>query len=141
AGTLTGLEIEVTDADGKVSTVTIGDVDYAMGATGKEMGNAIAQAINAKLDQTGIYAQADKDGVLTLSSLKGGQEFTVAAGTGGSTLAQYGLAGPGATAGQLSTTATAAKDLVVTDFVGAQRAIDVIDTALTAVSSARAEMG
>jgi len=141
AGTLTGLEIEVTDAEGNVSTVTIGDIDYAMGATAKEMGNAIAQAINAKLDQTGIYAEADKDGVLTLSSLKGGQVFAVAAGTGGSSLDEYGLSQAVAAGGDLSTTATAAKDLNVNDFVGAQRAIDVVDTALTAVSSARAEMG
>ncbi len=140
AGTLTGLVITVTDADSNATPVTIGDVDYAMGATAKEMGNAIAQAINAKLDQTGIYAEADKDGVLTLSSLKGGQTFTVTAG-GTSTLAEYGLANSTATAGQLSTSATAAKNLNVNDFVGAQRAIDVVDTALTAVSSARAEMG
>src|SRR5690606_20387086 len=72
AGTLTGLTITVTN-EGNATPVAIGDVDYAMGATAKEMGNAIAQAINAKLDQTGIYAEADKDGVLTLSSLKGGQ--------------------------------------------------------------------
>ncbi|KRG39468.1 flagellin [Stenotrophomonas pictorum JCM 9942] len=140
AGTLTGLTITVTN-DGNATPVTIGDVDYAMGATAKEMGNAIAQAINAKLDQTGIYAEADKDGVLTLSSLKGGQTFTVTGGT--NTLAEYGLvedAAPGG-GGVLSATATAAKDLDVNDFVGAQRAIDVIDTALTAVSSARAEMG
>ncbi len=87
AGTLTGLTITVTN-DGNATPVTIGDVDYAMGATAKEMGNAIAQAINAKLDQTGIYAEADKDGVLTLSSLKGGQTFTVTGGT--NTLAEYG---------------------------------------------------
>jgi flagellin len=140
AGTLTGLTITVTN-EGNATPVAIGDVDYAMGATAKEMGNAIAQAINAKLDQTGIYAEADKDGVLTLSSLKGGQTFTVVGGT--NTLAEYGLvedAAPGG-GGVLSATATAAKDLDVNDFVGAQRAIDVIDTALTAVSSARAEMG
>ncbi len=142
SGTLTGLEIEVTAADGTSNTVTLGDIDYPAGASATEIGNAVAQAINAKLDQTGIYAKADAStGVLTLSSLKGGQEFTVAAGTGGSTLAEYGLANPGATAGTLSTTATSAQDLDVTDFVGAQRAMNIVDTALTAVSSARAEMG
>jgi len=143
AGTLTGLQLTVTDAEGNATAITIDDIDYKAGATDKEIATAVAQAFNAKLDQTGIYAKTNAAGELTLASVKGGQTFAVAAGTGAgaSTLADYGLVGAAATAGQLSTTAVAAQDLDITTFEGSQRAMDIVDAALTAVSSSRAEMG
>ncbi len=145
AGKLQGLEITITPNGGTAKTITLGDIDFQAGATAKDIANSVAQAFNGKLDQTGIYAKVDPaTGILSLASVKSGQTFTVAEGSGAddSTLAEYGLAeAAGGTGGTLSTTATAAKDLTITDFEGSQRAIDVIDSALTAVSAARAEMG
>lgn len=141
AGTLSGLEITVTDAAGTATTVTLDDIDYAAGATDEELGKAVAQAFNTKLDQTGIYATSDASGEISLASVKAGQTFAIAAGTGGSTLAEYGLTESSTAGGDAATTATYAKDLDISSFVGAQKALEIVDNALTAVNSARADMG
>ncbi len=141
AGTLSGLQISV-DADGDVTTFDIPDVAYEVGATEVDVGIAVGNAINATMDVTGVYAEVDKDtGEITLQSVKKGQTFTVAmAGGATSTLAEYGLSG-GTGGNALEATAQYADGLDVTTFLGAQRALEVVDTALTAVNSSRADMG
>ena len=143
AGTLTGLKVTVTPATGTASTVVLDDINYEAGATVEAMGKAVAQAFNAKMDQTGIYATSDAAGVVTLTSIKGDQTFALAAGTGGSAIADYGLTQSSTGGGTIptATVAQAAANLSVTTFVGAQRALSIVDAALQKVSSSRAEMG
>ena len=147
AGTLSGLQITV-DADGDatttadVTTFDVPDVAYEVGATEIDIGIAVSNAINAKMDVTGVFADVDKTtGELTLQSVNKGQTFTVAmAGGATSTLAEYGLNG-GTGGNALNTTAQYAEDLDITTFLGSQRALEIVDTALTAVNSSRADMG
>lgn len=141
AETLSGLEVTVTDADGNATKVTLDDIELDAGATAGDIGKAVAQAFNDKLDQTGIYASSDDTGEITLSSVKAGQTFALAAGTGGSAIADYGLTETSTDGGDASTTSSFAKDLDISSFVGAQKALEIVDTALTSVNSARADMG
>lgn len=138
SGTLTGLTIDVTGTAGTVTNIALADIDYPVGATASEMGQLVAQGINAKLDTTGVYATADANGIITLQSVKEGITFGVTAG-GTSTLAQYGLAG--ITTSAPSTTALHVEDLDISTFLGSERALEIVDKALTSVNSSRADMG
>ncbi|RPE80874.1 flagellin [Vulcaniibacterium tengchongense] len=114
-----------------INSVTIADVaDTGVAA---DNAKALAQAINDKLDQTGVYASVDGDEI-TLTSVKAGQDLVI----GGT------VAGTGLTAGSTDADASAAsfaKDLDISSFAGAQRAMEIVDAALTSVNSARADMG
>lgn len=142
--TLTGLGVSVTDADGNVTDIALGDITVK---EGQDYNDAIAAAINDKLDQTGVYAEVDDtDGSITLSSVKAGQTFSfgAASGTSYSAAATSGTNGLDITAQTtttLSTTAEHAEDIDITSFVGASRALEIVDKALTSVNSARADMG
>lgn len=137
AGTLSGLTIDVTDADGNTATIAIADINYEVNATDAELGRAVAQAINDKLDLTGVYADVDDAGAITLKSVKAGQEFVL-----GGTLADFGLAESGTDGGTMTgVTASFAENLDINTFEGAQRALEIVDKALTDVNAARAEMG
>ncbi|KAF7598164.1 MAG: flagellin [Candidatus Dactylopiibacterium carminicum] len=147
AGTLSGLQISV-DADGDATTTgdvtifSIPAVTYENGATAVDIGVSVGNAINSKMDVTGVYAEVDKGtGALTLHSVKAGQTFSIGVSTGTTnTLAEYGLGG-GTGGGALETDPVYAKDLDITTFVGAQKALEIVDKGLTAVNSARADMG
>ena len=56
-------------------------LSFKAGATASDINNGIVNAINDKMDQTGVYAKLDKDGNLELTSLKSGKDFTFTAGT------------------------------------------------------------
>ena len=129
-------------ANMEINGVTIDTVDIAEGATAKEVETDIVNAINAKMDLTGVAASVNDDGELVLSSLKAGQDFTFDAGTTtGATGLTIAFTGIAATADAVDGDELYAKDLDVSTFTDAQQAIEIVDKALTAVNSARADMG
>ena len=63
---------------GTVMGVDIGTVEVKAGATTADASKAVATAINAKIGEAGIYAEANADGTLKLSSVKEGKAVAAA---------------------------------------------------------------
>ncbi|WP_404361739.1 flagellin [Marinobacter sp.] len=99
-----------------------------------ETGAELARVINEKFDQTGVFAEFDGTDKLTLNSVKANQDLAV---TG--TPAASGLSTTLVTAA--ASTETFVKDLDVSTFEGAQKALEIADAALEEVTTARADMG
>ena len=141
--TYSQLQISVTPTGGSATTVDIGAFDVK---AGQSITQAAAAAINNKLGETGVYAVV-KAGVINLTSVKGGQEFALAfggpvvAGATVSTAANLGLTETSTNGGDLATTNSFVQGLDITTFAGAQRALEVVDKALTSVNGARADLG
>ena len=121
-----------------INTIEIDDVDVAVGDTDEVASKKLVNAINDKMDQTGVYASLDKDGKLELTSLKSGKDLEFTAATTDAddlTIAMGGLADAAATA----------KDTVsglnISSVAGAQKALSIVDDALKSVNSSRADMG
>ncbi len=142
-----------TNADFKVTGlqingVTIADVDVKQGAdaaaTGKASREALVTAINAKIGETGVYAEVNGTAGVTLTSVKDSvnadgsfKAITASVGT------WTGATAPTFTA-TLATAAPASKfasDLDVSTVKGAQQAMEVVDKALSAINSTRADLG
>ncbi|MBB3274546.1 MULTISPECIES: flagellin [unclassified Pseudoxanthomonas] len=142
--TYSQLQISVTPSGGTATTVDIGAFQVK---AGQSITQATAAAINAKLGETGVYAEV-KAGVLNLTSTQDGQTFALAyAGPAvtGATVATAGNLGLTETSTNGGTMTAAAnsfvKDLDITTFAGAQQALEIVDKALTAVNGARADLG
>ncbi|KAG1529998.1 hypothetical protein G6F50_017613 [Rhizopus delemar] len=58
--------------------VDIGTVELKAGATTADASKAVATAINAKIGEAGIYAEANADGTMKLSSVKEGKAVVAA---------------------------------------------------------------
>jgi flagellin len=124
---------DITDIS--INGVAIGKVSIAVGDTGAATGIALAGAINAKMGETGVYATSDATtGALTMTSIKAGKDLVVAGG------AAAGLTA-GTTTAAATTTASFAKDLDITTVAGAQKALEIVDAALTQVNGSRADLG
>ncbi len=135
AGNLSGLSI-----NGKA----IAAVKVAIGDTGADVQKKLASAINESMDQTGVYASIDSTGKLQLESVKAGQDFSISgtlSAVAGITTDVSGIANATVAANVTATGSRFLKDLDISDFTGAQRALEIVDKALTAVSGSRAEMG
>lgn len=121
--------------------ITIGTVNIAIGDTAATVNTNITNAINAKTDQTGVYASLDSTGKLSLTSLKADKDLTLTLGTQtvgtGITAAMTGIVAGTAAAG----TTKKLDDVNISTFVGAQQAMEIIDKALTSVNTGRAELG
>ncbi|WP_313249471.1 flagellin [Stenotrophomonas acidaminiphila] len=134
-------------AAGKVSGIqingqAIAEVKVAVGDSASDVQKKVVSAINDKLDQTGVYASLDSGGKLTLSSLKAGKDFTFTAGTSDATGLSVDFTGfASATVASNSNANQFLKDLDISTFTGAQQALEIVDKALTAVNSSRADMG
>ena len=149
SGSISGITVSVTPAGAAAATqIKLDDVKIDVGDDAAAVQKKVAQAFNNKLDQTGMYATVE-GGALKLTSVKAGQDFggitngTLTGGTGitvslaadlGATTAAAGVAANGGGVRHM-------EDLDVSNFAGSQRAIEIVDKALTAVSSSRAEMG
>ncbi|MES2841616.1 MAG: flagellin [Pseudomonadota bacterium] len=125
-----------------INGITIGSAAYAIGDAGADVSKKLAGEINAKMDQTGVYATLNATtNALTLTSISAGKDLTFTAGTAtaasGITTDATGLAAGTAAAG----TTSYIKDLDISTFTGAQKAMEIADKALTAVNTGRAEMG
>jgi len=140
AGTLSGLSISIQpEGAAAASTITFPDITIAMGDTAADVNRKITQALNDKLDQTGLYASID-GGNIKLESLKAGQ--TITAANAGTLSAGTGLTfAGGAMTAPTTQTMKFTKNLDVRSFADAQRALEIVDKALTAVNNSRADMG
>jgi len=125
-----------------INGISIDSVDIKVGDSSSDVSSKITNAINAKMDQTGVYASVNSTtGVMTLNSIKAGKDLTLTLGT---QTAGTGITAAltGATAGTAaSQTAVHVTDVDISTFVGSQKALEIVDKALTAVNSARADMG
>ena len=139
SGTISGLSVTAGPVGGATTAITIPDVQINVGDTVADVNRKIAQAYNDKMDQTGLYASVDGT-TIKFESIKG--DYTATATTAGTLTGGTGITFTG---GVLTAAASVnteyAKDLDIKNFVGAQRAMEIVDKALTAVSSSRAEMG
>ncbi|QII29031.1 flagellin [Stenotrophomonas maltophilia] len=137
---LTGLSI----TDSKGAKVDFADLTVksagSVAATGTAAATALASHINAKIGETGVLAEVDAAGTgVTLSSVKDSVDkdgaykgFTVAA-----TGATYtdDVTGPAVPAKKF------ADKIDVSTVKGAQQAMEVVDKALGAINSTRADLG
>ncbi|OCK47558.1 flagellin [Stenotrophomonas maltophilia] len=131
---------------GKVMGVDIGTVEVKAGATTADASKAVATAINAKIGEAGIYAEANTDGTLKLSSVKEGKAVVAAdialmRSDYDATAKTWGTAAAaGAYTADTDTSANVQK-LDVSTVLGAQQALEVVDKALGAINSTRADLG
>ena len=98
-------------------------------ASAEEQATALAAAINAKVGETRVFATVEGDEI-TLNGLKANEAITI----GGTPPTGFVNVSP-------SSSATFVSDTDVSTFVGAQRAIAVMDEALTTINTARADLG
>ena len=143
AATITG--ITVTDSLG--NEVAIDDVEIAIGDTGADVTAAIAAAINAKIGETGLFAEADGTGITFSSVRESVDEDGAFAGY------ELDFGGENTTSGLTLGSAPAANStsptsnpvyldaLDISSVKGAGQALAIIDKALTTVNSARADLG
>ncbi len=131
------IKFTTTAADGTTGsgTVTTDTITVAAGTSKNDAAAAVAAAVNAKMDLTGVYAEVADDGKLTYSSVKANQTFEV----GG--LANVAASGASDTDLAASGTVTHVEDIDISTFLGSQQAMEIVDKALTQVNSARADMG
>ncbi|WP_329809631.1 flagellin [Stenotrophomonas sp. SMYL41] len=131
---------------GTVMGVDIGTVEVKAGATTADASKAVATAINAKIGEAGIYAEANADGTLKLSSVKEGKAIATAdialmRSDYDATAKTWGTAAAaGAYTAGTDTSANVQK-LDVSTVLGAQQALEVVDKALGAINSTRADLG
>ncbi len=126
--------------------VDIGTVEIKAGATTADASKAVATAINAKIGEAGLYAEANADGSMKLTSVKEGKAVVAAdiALERSDLTAATGVWSAKAAAGAYNAgTATAAnvQKLDVSTVLGAQQAMEVVDKALGAINSTRADLG
>ena len=138
AATVTGTALVGTGADA-TSGMTINDIaiaDVADQGTAAKTGAAIVAAINDKSGESGVIASYDSTaGTISLTSVVAGQDLTVGGTSGTSAFAAS------TPVGTTSATAVTVSDVDISTFEGAQHAIGTIDSALTEVNSARADLG
>ena len=114
--------------------ISVGGVGVAVSAT--ERATQIREAINSVADQTGVYAVNDTGTTVTLTS-SSGTGITIAHAGASSTLATTGLTA----ATTASATNTGFATLSLANAAGADTAIRQMDAALSAVSTARGNLG
>jgi len=134
----------------KINGVDIADVEVKQGAdlaaTGKASREAVVSAINAKIGETGVFAEVNAAGdAVTLTSVK---DSTNTDGTFKAITATPGTWTGGAAAPTFTATAAAAapankfaSDLDVSTVKGAQQALEIVDKALGSINSTRADLG
>ena len=144
AATITG--IEVTDSLG--NAVAIDDVEVAIGDTGADVTAKIAAAINAKIGETGLFAEVDGTGIdfssvrESVNSSGAFAGYTIDFGAVSSTAAGITLgSAPAANSTSPTSNPVYLDALDISSVKGAGQALAIIDKALTTVNSARADLG
>ena len=133
----------------QINGVAIADVTVKqgadVGATGKASREALVTAINAKIGETGVFAEVNGTTGVTLTSVKDSvnadgsfKAITATPGTwtGGAATPTF-VATPVASA----PASKYASDLDVSTVKGAQQAMEIVDKALGAINSTRADLG
>ncbi|BCX43793.1 flagellin [Stenotrophomonas pavanii] len=130
----------------QINGVAIADVSVKQGAdaaaTGKASREALVTAINAKIGETGVYAEVNGTAGVTLTSVKDSVNadgsFKAITATPGT---WTGATAPTFTASTAAPAAKYASDLDVSTVKGAQQAMEIVDKALGAINSTRADLG
>ena len=129
---------------GTVMGVNIGTVELKAGTSTADASKALASAINSKIGEAGIYAEANADGSMKLTSVKEGKAIATAdiALLRSDATGTTWPAGSAAAAYSAGTATSAnAQSLDVSTVLGAQQALEVVDKALGAINSTRADLG
>jgi flagellin len=128
---ITGSEFTITNASGTAIALN----DFTTGADAPTTAVAVAAAINEVSDQTGVFATI-ASGTPNVVDLTSDHAFTTAT-SGTAVVANTGFAG-----GAGTTAATVGFDgLDLSTATGAREAISLMDSALNAVNTARADLG
>jgi flagellin len=125
-GAVTGITIDGTNGNGAIAIGSFGSA----GDSATQRAAALRDAVNSVADQTGVYATNDTATTVTLT---GAADITIA----GAAVATSGLT-DGTTA---AATTTGFTTLDLSNVAGANTAIGTMDAALTAVNTARANLG
>ena len=106
--------------------------------TAAERNTQVIDAINAKSSDTGVFARAtvNASGVATGFEVFSDTAITAASFTGG-----FGTTNTGAAPADSAAAASQLDDINVGSFGDAQKALKVIDSAINAVNSSRADLG
>jgi len=125
----------------EINGIAIGDIEISEGDTGADAARKVAGAINDKMDQTGVYATINEDNELVLTSIEEGRDFEFTEGTqADATGLTYAAAGID-DADAADSDAVYLNGADISSATGAQQALEIVDKALDAVNSARADMG
>ena len=141
-GAITGAATVAGDISGmSVNGIAIDKVNVAIGDTAATALTNLTNAINAKMDQSGVYASV-AGGKIELTSIKAGQDVSFESGTtnGATDLVTTAFVDI-ATVAAADSTAVHIDKVDISTFAGSQQAMEIIDKALTAVNSGRAELG
>jgi len=142
----------VAEKDGTLSGIKINGHDIAAievnaGENAARVQEKLVGAINQSMDLTGVYAST-VDGKLKLESIRADQAFAFeikSASVPGEFSAVEGITieanGLPEAAEIDKTSASYLKNLDISTFAGSQKALQIVDQALTAVNSSRADMG
>ncbi|OWQ50181.1 flagellin [Stenotrophomonas maltophilia] len=140
----------------KIGSVALSDISFEQGTsavtadaekqTVQNALNATVTAINAKLGETGVYAAQAVDasgvaiaGEITLTSIKSDLDsdgVAALAVTGGGTAVTVD-----ADIGDDDDGAQQLKNVDITNVIGAQRALEIVDNALSSINNTRADLG
>ncbi|MGL4690853.1 MAG: flagellin, partial [Stenotrophomonas maltophilia] len=119
------------------ATIKLDDVAVKAGATELERNKAAVTAINSKLGETGVLAEIDKDGKMTVTQVKEGVALVnadISLNLGATPSFALTVATPPAGGEHL-------EDLDVSTVTGAQKAMSMVDKALDSINSTRADLG
>ncbi|WP_313244157.1 flagellin [Stenotrophomonas rhizophila] len=116
------------------ATVTLDKIELKSGATVADQNKAAVTAINSKLGETGVLAELDDAGKIVVTQVKDGVAMTAA------DITLTGAAGFAHTADAAVTTANVA-NLDVSTVTGAQKALSLVDNALSSINNTRADLG
>jgi len=128
----------------------IAAVQVNAGESAERVMEKLVGAINQSMDLTGVYASSTPEGKLKLESIRADQTFTFEFKSDAPNVEGFAAVPEGLTVNTNGleetvevdmTTADHLKDLDISTFSGSQKALQIVDQALTAVSSARADMG
>ena len=132
-GAITAGDLTINDDAG--NAISLGPIAAASDA--QERAGQIRDAVNSIADQTGVYARNDTQTTVTLTTTSNATGITVAFAGASATTASTGLtAANTAVASQ-----TGFDTLDISTTAGADTAINQMDAALSAVNTARSELG
>ncbi len=116
------------------TTVNLDKIELKSGATVADQNKAAVTAINSKLGETGVLAELNDAGEIVVTQVKDGIAMTDA------DITITGPAGFDHTADTAVTTANVA-NLDVSTVTGAQKALSLVDNALSSINNTRADLG
>jgi flagellin len=140
SGTISGITVNIS-AGGQAKAIKLNDVKIGDNDSVEDIQKKVVQAFNDKLDQTGLHAELDGSNI-KLTSLKAGQDFVSVTGASvNDTDATVDFSSFAAATAAAGTDQVHLENLDISSFQGAQRALEIVDKALTSVNSSRADMG